>query len=165
MPIPKEDLEGLPTLGDTELIPYSIYQKYYQEDEIYSFPVIMLGGHEVLQGGMLIEIDREKIVRNKFTEEELYGVLIEKVEEACQLGQHHYGEIDEICDDLFITNEDFTTRRITSEIPLEFIEKKGYLYYHSFAIKLNKELFAYLCPEVLINLYTLEYSLMESGPE
>jgi hypothetical protein len=155
MPIPKEELNFLPTLGDTELIPYSIYQQYYQEDEIYSFPVIMLGGHEVLQGGMLIEIDREKIIPNKYTEEELYGTQISKVEP-------HYGEIDEICDDLFITKEDYTTQRITNEIPLEFIEKKGYLYYHQFAVKLNKELFGYLCPEVVINLYTLEYSLMES---
>jgi hypothetical protein len=155
MPIPKEELNLLPTLGETELIPYSLYQSYYQEDEIYSFPVIMLGGHEVLQGGMLIEIDYSQIKPGKFTEYELYGINIEPVES-------HFGEIEEICDDLFITNDDYTTRRITSEIPLEFIEKRGYLYYHRYSVKLNKELFAYLCPEVCINLYTLEYSLMES---
>lgn len=155
MPIPKDELNFLPTLGETELIPYSLYQRYYQEDQIYSFPVIMLGGHEVLQGGMLIEIEPSQIKPGKFSELELYGVYLEKVEP-------HYGEIEEICDDLFITNEDYTTNRITTEIPLHFIEKKGYLYFHKQAIKLNKELFAYLCPEVSINLYTLEYSLIEA---
>jgi hypothetical protein len=155
MTIPKHVLENLPTLGETELIPYVLYQEYYQEDDIYNFPVIMLGGNEVLQGGMLIEIEHSQINPGKFTEYELYGINLEKVEP-------HFGEIEEICDDLFITNEDYTTRRITTEIPLEFIEKRGYLYYHRYAVKLNKELFAYLCPEVSINLYTLEYSLIES---
>jgi hypothetical protein len=154
MTIPKEELNFLPTLGETELIPYSLYQRYYQEEEIYSFPVIMLGGHEVLQGGILIEIDHSQVNPGNFTEFDLYGVNIEKVEA-------YYGEIEEICDDLFITNNDYTTKRITTEIPLEFIEKRGYLYYHRYSVKLNKELFAYLCPEVSINLYTLEYSLIE----
>jgi hypothetical protein len=155
MPIPKEELNSLPTLGDTELIPYAIYQNYYQEDEIYNFPVIMLGGHEVLQSGILIEIDKSKINPGKFSEFELFGTYPESVNE-------YYGELDEICDDLFITYDDSTTRRITTEIPTEFIEKRGYLYYHQYAIKLNKELFAYLCPEVQINLYTLEYTISES---
>lgn len=156
MAISKEYLEGLPSLGEIELIPYILYQKYYQEDEIYSFPVIMLGGHEVLQSGLLIEIDKSKINPGKFTEYELYGTEVEPLE------NEYFGELDEICGDTFITCENGTTRRIESEIPIEFIEKRGYIYYHKQAVKYGLELFAYLCPEVSMNLYTLEYTIIEN---
>lgn len=153
----KLSTKKLPTYDSRIIIPNITFQEYFEKEEIYKHPIIMIGGREYLENGEIYPLSLEDVDNGDYSLEEIIG---------CEdiISPARYGIISIICNDIYINDEnDYNVSLMNGGyLGEEWIKRRGILFYHEQCLEHNIQLFGIIAPNVVVDLNNLNVKIISN---